>query len=317
MRPWAVGLALALTACAPSAVLPKKPVPVGAGVAVTAIPVPFNPADLAQTAIGDFTYAGGLVLTSTETSRLHGLSDLVVRADGSFVAVSDDGDLLRARLVLDKAGRLAGVTDAKVSGLADLDGRPLQGKVNADSEGLAFLGKDLIVSFERRNRVWLYPSAGGPPRALPSPEEAFPENGGMEALAADPAAGPDAYIAGGEDSGKTWSCRASRACVPGPTVAKSAEFGLVAMRRLAGGETAYLLRAWDPARGNRVSLVIMGAKGETARLDLARPYTIDNFEGLSALPLGHGVTRFYLISDDNFESRQRTLLVALDWKPKS
>ena len=44
---------------------------------------------------------------------------------------------------------------------------------------------------------------------------------------------------------------------------------------------------------------------------------MDNFEGLAALPGKAGVVRFYLISDDNFSSSQRTLLLAFDWKPIS
>ena len=81
------------------------------------------------------------------------------------------------------------------------------------------------------------------------------------------------------------------------------------------GRIAYLLRAWDPVRGNRVTLTLQDSKGaEVARMDLAKPLTIDNFEGLAAVPGPNGAIRFYLISDDNFSSSQRTLLVAFDFK---
>jgi hypothetical protein len=59
------------------------------------------------------------------------------------------------------------------------------------------------VSFERRHRILLYPAGGGVPRRVPAPEEVFPPNGGMEALAADPEAGEDAYLVGAEVSGST------------------------------------------------------------------------------------------------------------------
>ncbi|HXI02836.1 MAG TPA: hypothetical protein VNI57_06620 [Candidatus Saccharimonadales bacterium] len=52
-----------------------------------------------------------------------------------------------------------------------------------------------------------------------------------------------------------------------------------------------------------------------AGLDLARPLTVGNFEGIAALPGKSGRLRFYLISDDNASSRQRTLLLAFDWPP--
>jgi len=138
----------------------------------------------------------------------------------------------------------------------------------------------------------------------------------MEALAADPQTASDAYLVGSEGTGETWSCRVSAACVSGPTVAKAAEFGLVAMRRVPGNRTAYLLRAYDSLRrSNRVVLRIVGTSGTVASLDLGPPLTLDNFEGLAVVPHGDGSVRFYLISDDNGISRQRTLLLAFDWTP--
>jgi hypothetical protein len=67
-----------------------------------------------------------------------------------------------------------------------------------------------------------------------------------------------------------------------------------------------------------VILRIVGADGQVEdQLELARPYTIDNFEGVAAAPSPSGGLRFYLISDDNFSKSQRTLLVAFDWRPGS
>lgn len=318
MRAWG-GLiaALALAGCAPApATLPTQPVPAGPAIAVTAAPVPLDSADPGRQAIGPFAYAGGLVLTSEATARLHGLSDLAVAAGGRLTAVSDEGDLLQARIILDGAGRLAGVTDARLSGFVGLDGKPLQGKEWSDAEGLAVLANgDRLVSFERQHRIWRYPAAGGPAQAVNMPDAAFPANDGMEALAPDPAAGPDAYVVGAEDSGETWTCRLSAPCVKGPTIDKPGEFGLVAVARLPAGRTAWLLRAYDPVRGARVTLKIVGPQGPVAQMELARPLTVDNYEGLAAVPGADGKVRFYLISDDNFSASQRTLLLAFDWTP--
>ena len=310
-------LALSLAACAQQpAPLPSAPVPADGTIAISATPVPLNPADPAQAAVGAFRYAGGVALSSTQTARLHGLSDMAVTGGLDLTAVSDEGDLLKARLVLDKDGRIVGLASAKITALPGLDGKPLPGKLAADAEGLALMPNgDLLVSFEQDHRIWLYPKDGAPPRPVPSPDAKFPPNGGMEALGPDPAAGPDAYVAGGEESGQTWTCRLSGACVPGPVVAKPPEFGLVAVARLPEGRTAWLLRAWDPIRGSRVTLTIQASDGrELGRLELARPYTVDNFEALAAVPAKDGSIRFYLLSDDNFQSIQRTLLLAFDWK---
>lgn len=310
--------ALALAACAQQApALPAAPLPAGPAIAITASPVPLNGADLAQDRIGDFRYAGGLALSSADTARLHGLSDMAVRSGVNLTAVSDEGDLFKARIVLDKAGRLVGLEDGRISALAGLDGKPLQGKLESDSEGMALLANgDMLISFEQRHRIWLYPADGSPPREAPAPDAKFPPNGGMEALGPAPELGADAYVAGGEESGQTWTCRLSSGCTPGEVIAKPIEFGLVAVTRLPQDRTAWLLRAWDPVRGNRITLTIQDAGGaEVARMDMARPLTIDNFEAIAAVPAKDGSVRFYLLSDDNFQSIQRTLLLAFDWTP--
>ena len=312
----AVGL-LALAACAPiHASPPTSPVAAGKQITVAAAPVPLNAQDPAQDWIGDFRYIGGLVLTSPDTARLHGLSDMEISADGKLIAISDEGDLLSARLISDSKGAPTGLAGATLTVLTGPDGNPLQGKLEADAEGMALLPNgDMLLSFERNNRILLYPAGGGAPRIAPSPAASFPANGGMEALSAIPAAGPGVYVTAGEDSGETWTCKLSGDCVQGAAIAKPPEFGVVAVRALPAGRMAWLLRAWDPVRGSRNALIIHDAGGEIARLEMTRPLTVDNYEGLAAIPAEDGSIRFYLLSDDNFQSSQRTLLLAFDWKP--
>lgn len=312
------GLAALLAACAPaSAVLPPGPIPAGAAIAISALPAPLNPDDPGQDRLGSFVYAGGLHLSSDQTGRLHGLSDLAVSADGRLASISDAGDLLTARLTLDAAGRPTGLADARLGPLPGMDGAPLQGKGRADAEGLALMaGGDRLVSFEHDHRIWRYPAAGGPPRPAPMPAEAFTDNNGMEAIAALP--GPGAYAVGAEDSGHTWSCRLSGGCRPSYSVEipAGAGAGLVGAAALPGGRIAWLIRAWRPLAGNHIALTIRDPAGaEIDRLELARPLTVDNFEGLAAVPQADGRIRLYLISDDNFSPQQRTLLLAFDWTP--
>jgi hypothetical protein len=319
-RGLAVGLSvLILFACAPpDAPLPKAPIPAGPGVAVTAEPVPLDPTDPARRRLGNFAYAGGLKLTSDQTARLHGLSDLKLTGGGRFVAVSDEGDLFRARFRLDAAGRLIGLDEASIAPLLGEDGLPLQGKLMADAEGLAVLpGGDMLVSFERNHRIWLYPAKGGPPRAVPKPDAQFPENDGMEALAALPSAGPDAYVVGAEEDDRTWICRLSAACTPGYNLPPRDGAGVVAVAPLGDGRIAWLFRDFNPLTGSLITLKVLDAAGTVLdEMKLARPLTVDNFEGLAADPRADGRARFYLVSDDNFSAAQRTLLLAFDWDPK-
>jgi hypothetical protein len=321
LRAGALCAALALCACASQSTtgLPAHPVAPGPAITVESRPVPLSRAQPNLVGLGAFTYDGGLELTSPDTARLHGLSDLKVSPDGRLVAVSDDGDLLTGKLRFDAQGRLAGLTDAELSPLSGEDGQPLsaRGKAEADAEGVAVLADGArLVSLECDDRILLYPANGGRPRRAPSPNVAFPYNLGMEALAADPAAGPDAYVVGGESSGQTWLCRLSGGCEETARVADlPADGGLTAVAPLPGGGRAYLIRAFSPLKGVRVTLRITGPDGATLdELKLASPLTVDNFEGLAAAPLKDGGIRFYLISDDNFSGLQRTLLLALDWK---
>ena len=314
------------------AVAPVAPVKAGPEIGLVATPVPLSsanppPAALASGAIGRFVYAGGIALTSPDTSRLHGLSDLKIGPDGGLVAVSDDGDLFEARLKLDEAGRLVGLTDGKLSPLKGPDGQPLQGKAQGDAEGLAILANgDRLVSFERDHRIWLYPrqpdGSFGVPRAVNKPATTFPDNEGMEALTAYPAAGPDAYLVGGEE-GEVWLCRLSAPCV-GTTPQSPPDFtwGLTGFAAFEGQAIAALYRAFDPIRGWRAQVrFVVDPRAPAARQAVAASLTLDgavtrdNFEGIALVKTPAGATRVYLLADDNDAQFERTLLMAFDWTP--
>jgi hypothetical protein len=315
LRRWA-GLALAaalLAACAPHASSQPAPIRVDAEPVPEWVGRPAGPAD-------DFTYAGGLALTSKDTPRLHGLSDLVALPDGRLISQSDEGDLLRARIVLDAAGRLVGVTDAVIGRLTGLDGQALAAsKTETDAEGLALWPDgDLTVSFERHHRIWLYPADGGPPREVPHPDAPFPNNQGMEALALAPDDGPDAYRVGREDTRETWVCHLAGGCAKSFSVPGLGEGWLTSARAMPGGGWVFLLRDYNPlTQAVKVRIRITDAAGKTVDTHLiAAPATVDNFEGVAALSNPDGSVRLYVISDDNFSPRQRTLLLAFDWRPR-
>ncbi|WP_374471070.1 esterase-like activity of phytase family protein [Phenylobacterium sp.] len=317
--------ALALAGCvSPSPTLPPAPLPYAATIAVDAAAVPLDPTDPSRQAIGRFVYAGGLHLTSQQTARLHGLSDIKVRTDGRLVSASDQSDLLRARVVLDGSGRLIGVADAHLAALKDATGADLYagGQREFDSEGVAELASgDLLVSFEQNDRVLRFPRDGGPPRPAPQPQIAYTFNKGMEGLAADPMSGPDAYRTAMEGSGQSFLCRLATGCTPSFHIDLEG-LELTSLDMLPDGRMAVLLRGFSPLRGNSIKLKILDRQGRRIDgMEMARPLTVDNFEGLAAVPGPGGRIRFYLISDDNFghfagaPTDQRTLLLAFDWRP--
>jgi hypothetical protein len=283
--------------------------------------LPLNPKDPAQSRVGDFVYAGGIQLTTTDTSLLGGLSDIKVDRGGNLVSESDEGSLLRAHIVLDATGRLVGLDHATIVRLKGEGGQVLPDKAEADAEGVALWPNgDLMVSFERDHRIWIYPAAGGAPRTAPRPSETMPSNAGMEGLALAPSRGADAYWVGVEN-GDIFLCHLATDCeqvvdYPYPPPG----WRLPALGETPAGEFVLMHTAWDPVRGNRIAISIWPktpVKGGHAidMLHLAFPLTVDNFEGVAVVPGPRGGDRFYMISDDNFSDRQRTLLLAFDRVP--
>ena len=157
----ALAATLALAACAS---LPTPYVP-GAADGWTPIAARIRPVGLgllpgAQLSPG-VRFAGGIDVISPETTPLHGLSDLKI-LDGDLISVSDSGDLARARLRLDRHGRLTGLDQPRVRRLTLTDGSPITEKVDGDAEGLVITASgDLLISFERDHRIWRA-SAPGP-----------------------------------------------------------------------------------------------------------------------------------------------------------
>lgn len=302
--------------------LPPAPVPYGPSVAVETLPVPLDPSDPKATAIGDFRYAGGVSITSRATSRLHGLSDLVLSPGDRIASVSDDGaDLVTAALTLDATGRLVGVTDVALRPLAEETGGPLTAKSRSDAEGLSILANgEMLVSFERDHRIWRYPPSGDrKPYPVAMPPVSMADNDGMEGLAAAPQLYGDGYWVGVEPGG-IWFCRLQLSCkpvegLPVPPVG----YRLSSLTTGPGGELVILHHSFIPGIGSRIILTIvskpLGRKRVIGRMAMGPSTTVDNFEGVAVAARPDGGWRLYLLSDDNFSPTQRTLLLAFDWTP--
>ncbi len=316
--------ALALAACAaPRVELPAEPQPAGPAIKLQAVAVPLDTRDPARDRIGGFAYAGGLAITSPDNALFHGLSDMKITPEGVLVAVTDFGDLVEMRMDFDPAGRLVGVTDGKMWPLKGPDGQAVQGKAQADAEGLAILANgDRLVSFERDHRIWRYPAGGGPPVVAPMPANLFSDNEGMEALTQYPVAGPDAYLVGSEE-GEVWLCRLAAACQAFSVLAlPDLDFALTAFAAFGDGSLVTIHRAYDPVRGARglVSVYTAAALKRRTPLPVATmmldgSLTRDNFEGVALVTGPGGVSRILILSDDNKSASQRTLLMAFDWTP--
>lgn len=253
------------------------------------------------------SYAGGLVLRGPD---LHGLSDLKIHENRAW-AVSDFGSLVRFDIVLDRNGRLTSATNAISRSLTGPDGAVLAPKENADAEGLAILaGGEVLVSFERDHRIWSYGAgftlAASP---VPSPGVAFPDNEGMEGLAPD----GDGWLALGEGGG-AWLCdRGGCAPLSDPMPTPADGFRFTGADRDPHGGWFVVERLFVPPLNMQARVRHLSPEGVLSEplIQLSPPASTDNFEGIAAVETATG-TRLYILSDDNDNFVQKTLLLAFD-----
>ena len=312
----AVLIALALAGCQAKAQGTVAPAPI----AIHGEPLPLSQGDPGRTRVGELVYAGGLRLTATGTASFGGVSGVDVAEDGvSFIAQEDVGALVRGRIRLDAAGRLAGVDGATFQLLVGEDGRPYGRKIDADAEDVTLTPTGYAVSYEQEHRVLGYPAAGGPGVRLPVSPDIFKRdrNSGLESLS-----WRDGRLYEGAEDGEVWRCdpRPAGACT---SVMKTSPFPGYRLTGLdaAGRGFVAVYRAIDLLHGWRATIAWLepaAADGSgpwrARRLAvLDRPLTRDNMEGIAAVPRPGGGFRLYLVSDDNFARFERTLLLAFDW----
>lgn len=259
-------------------------------------------------------FAGGLEIVAPRGDRLHGLSDLKL-AGGDIVAVTDAGDLVRGRLAVDRRGRLAGLSDLRLRGLTAEDGGAFPTKSDGDAESLAITADgELVVGFEQTPRLWSY----GPLSALtdrPAPwatPPIAPGNDGLEALAVAPRG-----LRAVAEVGGVWDCtpeRCTEVITPPAIPPEVSDWRVTGMDRDPEGTGWFVVeRLYREPFDMRARLRRMGPSGVPGPVlvTLSLPSTTDNFEGVAAVAGASG-TRLYILSDDNDNRRQRTLLLAFD-----
>jgi hypothetical protein len=332
--------ALALCACATTST-PKSSGPSQAlGQGWTALAVEVTPARLSETEgvgarYGALIFRGGVELKSANP-LFGGWSGIEIDKEGRFLAVSDQGSFLSGAIATNEAGDLTGVRDTKIGLMRDEKGEPLDAKSDADAEDIALLADGrYAVSFEHHHRVWIYDLAGKGALARAEPGPAIPQdmedNEGAEALVQ---ARDGALIVGREfTKDRSTPTQVYKVPLAGEAVATGSaevtkDYALVALRYLPDGDLVALERFFLPVIGNRAVLRRYAASGladSAPRLAgpelaaLRAPLAVDNFEGLAVVARADGGARLYILSDNNFNVVQRTLLYAFDLpgpKPK-
>lgn len=307
------------------AAAPAPPV-TGTPVAVEAIPIHLNPEDPDQARLGELLFLQGFHLKS-EDSRFTELSGLAMSRDGSMLyAVSDEGYWLKASVRHDADGRLTTIGPWTVTPLLTTKGRPVTGRLR-DAEGLeSDRGGSLIVAFEQIHRLWRYPA---PPEAFTSAAETIPvpqdlenapANGGAEAVTVlldgqililtEGYANPDGTLKG-------WLLRAETSGFEPLSLIPEGEFRPTGASTLRDGDVLVLERSYSLLRGAaaRIRLIPGREIHPGARLagrEIARlqpPIITDNFEGIAVREDPALGTILYIVSDDNGNPLQRTLLL--------
>ncbi len=276
---------------------------------------------------------GSVELTPTSIAGLSlgGLSSLAWDQDESrLYALSDRGKLFHLRPSFDN-GTLVRVEALTAFALRDRRGRVLQGR-HADAEGLvlqrASNGKTgdslLAVSFERHPRIVRFRPDGRYVDQLELPADLHDAshyadpNKALEALTWLPGLGfltaPERPLAGTGDGtvslfaldGRRW--RYPLLATPNASLVDMQALPDGSLLTLERGHGLMFLPMVIALRHTRVTADNAGQRlpvSTIAILDSSQGWSVDNFEGLSR----HQGVKFFMVSDDNFNALQKTLLV--------
>lgn len=247
---------------------------------------------------------------------LHGISGLAWDGD-DLVAVSDFGDWMRFAVDLDDAGRPMRMTIGQRGRLGGVG----KEKRHSDAEEVERDGDGWLVAFERNHRIWRYGAdLSGSPALLPTPSAMadLPENEGIEAMTrlAD---GRLLLVAEGtEDGGRSVAWLGDGDGWQQLSYAHDGLFRPTGATALPDGGVLMVERRFTLMGGFAMRLVRIDsgaiAAGRLSGVELARlepPMTVDNFEGIAVQRRSDGRLVASVVSDDNMNPLQSTLLLVL------
>lgn len=301
---------------------PEKP----AAIAISAKPIDrFDFGDPSRARFGALEFRGGLALTSP-SKLFGGISALRLQPDGAhFIALSDRGLWLRGRIVYD-GNRPVAIADALMAPMLDPKGKPAY---RWDTESIAADGGLLYVGIERRDFIMRFDYAGkgflarAEPVAIPPDIKELPSNKGLEALVFVPRNFPlGGTLLAFSECGLNESGNLKAFLIGGSTpgsfsVQRTQGFDISDAALLPDGNILILERKFFLMEGvtiriRRIRLTDIKAGSVVDGpiiLETNGREEIDNMEALSVHRSASGETICTLMSDDNYSSIQRTLLL--------
>lgn len=300
-------------------------------ITLTTTPLPLNRNDPGQTRVGALEYRGGLVIRST-AEGFGGISGLATDGKGQFLAVTDTGNWLSFRTT-ELSGRLVGVNSALYAPLIGIDGQPAATKSNGDAEALVWNAQTgaVTVAYEQHHRL-IHWSGINPadPQSFARPAERaerwaamvdWPSNGGAESLVHIPlASGQTARLIIAEDvqsdAAHTLALLDAGSGIRNVSIPIVPEHRPTDAEWLDGTRILVLHRRFNQkGAGAALTLVdlapAMSGSAPATSITLAKweaPVALDNMEGL-AITREAGQVMVYLVSDDNLNSLQQTILL--------
>jgi hypothetical protein len=286
-------------------------------------------------------WRGGIVISSDD-DRFGGYSGLVFSDDGTkLVAVSDRGWWFSADVAYED-DRVVALDKAKSARLLGPGGKVIANNHARDAEGLTvYRGKGLdgwlLVALERRERMLLYNFGRHGFRAspktinLPSAAKKAKFNQELEAVGRF---GAGTQLAGSiialserflDNDGniRGWLIGGARAGAI--AVRRSADYDITDLAILPDGDVLILERRFNAIKlaGMRLRRIAHADIKPGATLDAEilleanQPLkSVDNMEGLAIHRSPGGELRLSIISDDNFNPLQRTLLLQFAFPAK-
>lgn len=265
------------------------------------------------------TFVGGWALTSKHDA-FGGFSGIVVDGKGgSLLAISDKGDWWQsafdARLMMPPT---TGSMQRFSSGM-------IADKIDLDAESLIKFGGGLLVSFEHNHRLEFVAEVGAEPvkpQLAPIDFSGISGNGGMEAIALLQTGELLVFSERGlNGAGNLQAWLVSADATEALKFKPPTNFSPTDAAVMPNGDVLVLLRHFSAIDGVAIKVhhikaadIVAGAalSGEEI-LHLTPEFTVDNMEGLDVVVIDNDTVRLVMISDDNFNPLQRTLLMMFDY----
>lgn len=294
-------------------------------ITVTSSSLPVFDRSVPGNQFGPLTYLGGLALDSPDRN-FEALSGLTIIGN-QIIMVTDEGYWVTAKIESDEAGVPAGLSNARIGALLDIDGTPMLTKRLADAEAVTLVGEDVWVTSERNQPIRAYAledgSFSGPAR-LPFGDVAplsGSRNQGLEAMV---------HITTGLLAGETLifleepprraaDPTAMRLMPDGSrqhfAIRRQDDFAITGAAMMPDGDVMLIERrfSWNDGIFMRLrhlpaSDIATGAVEGRIVLDADGGTLIDNMEGIAVTDHANGPI-ITLISDDNSNFFQRTVLL--------